>query len=224
MWRNWRDSLCVLTLGEEWRSLFRSLLPGPIVPGDGSRDTKVTIDTGYHQADMELLSRLGAVDSPRGAHELSLAQRDRYHSRCRTTYQDFCVRSVGSRPQGEYLNFDRGTTSGPLDVIADLSEKGRSLYTEALLQIPDTYRLWTMTHNTRDIYPPKAFNPPSEETLRTHGRIRTESGIQPFSDGLGDLPKSPSVTRQLLSHPMADAIRKLFSIPVRAIAYEEGLV
>ena len=213
-WRNWRDSLCVLTLGGEWRSLFRSLLPGPIVPGDGNRDTRVAIDTGYHQEDMELLSRLGAVGTPRGAHELSLAQRNRYRSRCRTTYQDFCVRSVGSRPQEEYLNFDRGTTSGPLDVIADLSEDGKALYTEALLQVPDTYDLWTMAHDTRGIYPPTAFNPPSEETLRAHGRIRTESGIKPLSDGLGDLPKFPSVTRQLLSHPMADAISRLFSIPV----------
>ena len=214
-WKNWRDSLCVLTLGGEWRSLFRSLLPGPIVPGDGSRDTEVAIDTGYHQADMELLSKLGAAGSPRGAHELSLAQRDRYRSRCRTTYQDLCERSVNSRPQGVYLNFDRGTTSGPLDVIADLSEDGKAFYTEALLQIPDTYHLWTMAHNTRGaFYPRQAFSPPSEETLRTHGRIRTESGIRPISDGLGDLPKSPSVTRQLLSHPMADAIRRLFSIPV----------
>ena len=212
--KNWRDSLCVLTLGGGWRSLFQSLLPGTIVPGDGSRDTKVTIDTGYHQADMELLSRLGAVESPRGAHELSQAQKDRYRGRCRTTYQDSCVRSVNARPREEHLNFDRGTTSGPLDVIADLSEEGKALYTDALLQIPDTYRLWTMTHDTRDIYPPKDFNPPPEETLRTHGRIRTESGILPFSDGLGDPPKSPSVTWQLLSHPMADAIRRLFSIPV----------
>ena len=213
-WRNWRDSLCVLTLGGTWRSLFRSLLPGPIVPGDRSRDAEVAIDTGYHQADMALLSRLGAVGSPRGAHELSQAQRDRYLGRCRTTYQDSCSRSVNSRPQREHLNFDRGTTSGPLDVIAELSEEGKALYTEALLQNPDTYHLWTMTHDTRGIYPPMAFNPPSEETLRTHGRIRTESGIHPLSDGLGDLPKSPSVTRQLLSHPMAEAIRRLFSIPV----------
>ena len=214
LWKNWRDSLCVLTLAGEWRSLFRSLLPGPIVPEDGTRDTEVAIDTGYHEADMELLSRLGAVGRPRGAHELSLAQRNRYRSRYQTTYQDSCVRSVGSRPQEWLLNFDRGTTSGPLDVIADLSEEGKALYTEALLQIPDTYHLWTMTHNTRGIYPPMPFNPPSEETLRAHGRIRTEGGIQPLSDGLGDPPQFPSITRLLLAHPMADEIRRLFSIPV----------
>ena len=214
LWKNWRDSLCVLTLGGDWSSLFRSLLPGPMVPGDGSRDTGAAIDTGYHQADMELLARLGAVECPRGAHELSLTQRDRYRSRSRTTYQEFCVRSVGRRPQEDYLSFERETTSGPLDVIADLSEEGKALYTEALLHIPDTYNLWTMGHDTQFIYPPMDFKPPSWETLRIHGRLRTESGIQHLSDGLGDPPRDPSVTRQLLSHPMADAIRKLFSIHV----------
>ena len=184
------------------------------MPGDGSRDTGVAIDTGYHQADMELLARLGAVECPRGAHELSLTQRDRYRSRSRTTYQEFCVRSVGRRPQEDYLSFERETTSGPLDVIADLSEEGKALYTEALLHIPDTYNLWTMGHYTQVIYPPMAFKPPSWETLRMHGRLRTESGIKRLSDGLGDPPQDPSVTRQLLSHPMADAIRRLFSIHV----------
>ena len=214
LWKNWRDSLRVLTLGGDWSSLFRSLLPGPIVPGDGSRDTAVAIDTGFHQADMELLTRLGAVESPRGAHELSLTQRNQYRSRSRTTYQDFCARSVGSRPQEDYLNFERETTSGPLDVISDLSEEGKALYTDALLHIPDTYNLWTMRHETRDIYRPMAVKPPSWETLRVHGRLRTESGILRLSDGLGDPPRDPSVTRQLLSHPMADAIRRLFCIHV----------
>ena len=207
LWNNWRDSLCVLTLGGNWSSLFQSLLPGSIVPEDGSRDTGVAIDTGYHQADMELLARLGAVECPKGAHELSLTQRDRFRGRSRTTYQDFCVRSVGRRPQEGYINFERETTSGPLDVIASLSEEGKALYTEALLNIPDTFNLWTMSHNTQFIYPPMDFKPPSWETLRIHGRIWTESGIQLLSDGLGDPPEDPSVTRQLLgpSHGRCDS-------------------
>ena len=214
LWKNWRDSLCVLTLGGGWNSLFRSLLPGTIVPGDGSRDTGVAIDTRYHRADMELLARLGAVECAKGPHELSLAQRDKYRSRSRTTYQDFCIRSVGRRPQENYLNFERETTSGPLDVIADLSEEGKVLYTEALLHIPDTYNLWTMSHDTQDIYRPMAFKPPSWDTLMVHGRLRTENGIQRLPAGLGDPPQDPSVTRQLLAHPMADAIRRFFSIHV----------
>ena len=214
LWKNWRDSLCVLTLEGEWDSLFAALLPGFIVPTDGSRDADVAIDMGYHQADVELLARLDAAASPRGAHELSSEQRRRFTSSCRTNYQDFSVRNVGRRPQENYLVFESETTSGPLDVMAQLSEEGKALYTEALLNIPESYVPWTMKHVTQDIYPSKCFKSPTWETLRLHGRIRTESGIRPLSDGLGDPPKDPSVTRTLLSHPMAEAIRRFFDIHV----------
>ena len=214
MWKNWRDSLCVLTLEGKWDSLFATLLPGFIVPADGSRDADVTIDMGYHQADVELLARLDAAASPRGAHELSYEQGRRFTSSCQTNYQDSSARNVGRRPQESYLVFESETTSGPLDVMAQLSEDGKALYTEALLNIPESYVPWTMKHVTQDIYLPKAFKSPTWGTLRLHGRIRTESGIRPLSDGLGDPPKDPSVTRTLLSYPMAEAIRRFFDIHV----------
>ena len=112
-WKNWRDSLRVLTLEGNWNTLFETLLPGSIVPGDGSRDSQVAIDVTYHQADIDLLERLGAVDSPRSAHELSLGQWHRYMSNCRTVYQNSSAREVGRRPQESYLVFENITTSGP---------------------------------------------------------------------------------------------------------------
>ena len=69
-----------------------------------------------------------------------------------------------------------------------------------------------MKHNSQAIYPRKVFTAPTRETLLLHGRIRTESGIQLLSDGLGDEPTDSSVTTKLLSHPMADAIRRFFDI------------
>ena len=212
-WKNWRDSLCVLTLDGKWDSLFATLLPGFIVPADGSRDADVAIDMGYHQADVDLLARLDAAASPRGAHELSSEQGRQFTSSCRTNYQDFSASNVGRRPQESYLVFESETTSGPLDVMAQLSEEGKALYTEALLNIPESYVPWTMKHLTQDIYPLRAFKSPTWGTLRLHGRIRTESGIQRLSDGLGDPPKDSSVTRKLLAHPMAEAIRRFFDIP-----------
>ena len=211
-WKNWRDSLHVLTLEGNWNTLFETLLPGSIVPVDGSRDSQVAIDVTYHQADIELLKRLGAVDSPRNTHELSLGQGSRYTSRCRTVYQDSSARDVGHRPQEGYLVFENATTSGPLDVLEHLSEEGKALYTEALLNIPASYAPWTMKHNSQAIYPRRGFRAPTREALILHGRIPTESGIQRLSDGLGDEPKNSSVITKLLSHPMADAIRRFFDI------------
>ncbi len=212
LWKNWRDSLCVLTLEGKWGSLFETLLPGPIVPEDGSRDAGIAINVVYHQADAELLARLGAVASPRHAHELSLEQSSRYASRRRKLYQDSSERTVRQRPQESYLVFESITTTGPLDVMAHLSEEGKALYTEALLDNPNTYEPWTMMHETQGLYPPIAFKAPTWEILKLHGRIRTENGIRRLSDGLDNPPKDSSVTRRLLSHPMAEKIRRFFDI------------
>ena len=58
---------------------------------------------------------------------------------------------------------------------------------------------------------------PAEESRR-HAGIRVVDAVaarqRPLSDGLGDPPKDPSVTRTLLSHPMAEAIRRFFDIHV----------
>ena len=169
---------------------------------------------GYHQADVELLARLGAASSPRDAHELSSEHGRRYTSSSRTNYQNFSAITVSRRPQESFLVFESETTTGPLDVMAKLSEEGKALYTEALLNIVESYLPWTMKHATQDFYPPKDFKSPTWETLKLHGRIRTESGIRRLSDGLGDPPKDPSVTRTLLSYPMVGMIRWFFDIQV----------
>ena len=221
LWQNWRDSLRVLTMEGEWSSLFETLVPGSIVPDDGSRDTKVAVDMNFHEHDAGLLARLGAQDRPRAGQGLSFAHSRRFRDSCRKIFQDSSERTVGSRPREDYLNFETPTASGPLDVLERLSEEGRVLYTDALLHIADTYHSWRMKHDTQRIYQAMTFKPPNWNTLKAHGRVRTESGIQRLMDGLGDPPKNPSVTRQLLSHPNAREIRRLFEIQAIDEASEE---
>ncbi len=211
-WNNWRDSLRVRTVAGEWRSLFQTLLPGPIVPGDGSRDGNVAIDVHYHDEDLPLLEQLGAVGAPRAGHELSRDGSWQFISRCRTVFQGQAKSEVGRRPQEDYLNFERPTTGGPLDLLESLTYEAKATYTWDLLALNDTYRPWTMRHDTQDIYPPMDFESPAIEVLRQHGRIDTDEGICKLSDGLGDAPKNPAVLRKLLSHPKAASIRQVFEL------------
>ena len=46
--QHWRDAIRFRTIAGTWRSLFHVLLPGRIVPDDGSRDGNVAIDTTFH--------------------------------------------------------------------------------------------------------------------------------------------------------------------------------
>ena len=114
------------------------------------------------------------------------------------------------------LNFENTTTSGPLDAFEYLSEEGKALYTDALLSLDDTYRRWTMRHDSpqrRALYGTMDFDSPAIEALREHGRIKTDDGaIHKLSDGLGDPPANSAVLYKLLAHPKAASIRTAFGI------------
>ena len=209
---NWprRDTLRVRTVAGTWRSLFDVLLPGGIVPGDGSRDGEIAIDIGFHEDDLPLLEQLGAVGTPRGGLRLSEKFLSEFRKPCRIIYA--YQKDLPSKPVMNMLNFDSTTTSGPLDVLESLSDEGKVLYTWGLLELAETYTSWTMRHDTREIYPPRTFMSPALWALRTHGRIRVADGIYPLSDSFGDPPKNRAVLRELLSHPQSDSIRRAFGL------------
>ena len=206
---SWLGYLRVRTFAGGWRSLFNALLPGNIVPADGSRDDNVTIDVRFHEADLPLLRQLGAVDAPQGGHELSQTMMSQFSDLRRG---EFTRRDLPQSPQWDRLNFTSITTSGPLDVLKSLSEEGKARYTWRLLDLGATYERWTMRHDTRDIYPPMDFESPAVEALRKYGRIETDYGIRKLSDGLGDSPQDRAVLYKLLSHPQAGLIRQVFGL------------
>ena len=206
----WRSSIRVLTMAGEWRSLFNTLLPGPIVPADGSRDGNVAIDLRFHELDLPLLRHLGAVDSPRSGHELSPAHLRRFTAYCRDM---FAQRDLPRDPQRHRLNFRKpATTTGPLDVLEKLADESKVTYTWHMLDLASMYEQWTMSHDTQDIYPPMDFESPAIEVLRQHGRVETRDGTFPLSDGLGNPPQNRAVLYKMLSHLQADQIRRVFNL------------
>ena len=209
----WRETLRVRTVDGRWRSLHESLLPGPVVPPDGSRDRNVAIEVRFHEAELPLLRQLGAVDAPGAAYELSRAHLLKFKERCR---DEFARQDLPRNPQRVFLNFVTPLTSGPLDVLESLSEEAKVIYTWHLLNLPATYERWIMRHDTQSVYPTMDFDSPAVEALRQHGRIETDDGIRKLSDGLGDLPQDRGVLYKLLSHPRSDRIRDAFELPTEA--------
>lgn len=207
---NWRDLLRVYTVDGKWRSLFQALLPGRIVPEDGSRDSNVAIDSHFHDVELLLLQELGAAESPSSGWDLPA---DEYRSFINQARKKFHEQDLPSNPRDRLLRFKSTTASGPLDVLQHLSEEGRVLYTEALLELDDTYKPWTMHHKSRpDAYPEMEYISPWLVPLILYGRIRTDEGIERVSDGCGDPPRNPAVWRKLLSHPKATLIRQMFKL------------
>ena len=215
-WRSrelWLEKLRVRTRSGDWRPLHSVLLPGDIVPGDRIRDDDTTVDTDFHEPDLELLRKLGVTDEPRDNCDLSSEpwfHSFRHPCRLRFREQD----GLPHIPQWSYLGFTSVKGVGPLEVLSVLSDEGKVLYTDALLNLDATYEKWMMQHTgtNQQSYQKMPCESPAIHMLRKHGRIRTPDGIIPFEDALGPQPKSPSALHALLSHPKADRIKEAFDL------------
>ena len=209
--KNWRKRLRIRTRSSSWLHIHSVLLPGSIVPGDGSRDDDVTVDITFHQGDLELLRALGAANTADGDRDAS--PEPCFRSFLLDCRRRFKARDLKRDPQEDYLNFASTRGSGYLDVLTKLSEEGRAAYTDALLSLDATYSRWTMRHETQQaIYPELSCQSPAILLLRQEGRVQTPGGIVPFADVLGPQPKSPAALLSLLSHPKADRIKEAFEL------------
>ena len=216
-WTNtidWREVVPVRTANGGWASLAEVLLPGEIVPGDGSRDADVVVDTEFHRADMALLEQLGVVSDPVAKRKLPPPHHYEYRKSCRTQFRN-TLDSTRNTPQLPYLDFETKVCAGPLGPLARLSEEGRALYTWRLLEFDTTYVEWDMTHRTRPKhYGTASFPSPAIDVLLEYGMVQTVSGIAKLSDGVGDSPTNLNVVETLLSHPKASQIRQAFNLQV----------
>ena len=210
----WPTKLRVRTLAGNWRPLHSVLLPGAIVPGDGSRDGHATVDTDFHNQDDGLLQALGVTKAPHDDRNLSLEPHfESYRSSCRKQYsrQD----GLPHNPWPDKLDFESPKGVGPLEVLAVLSDEGKALYTDILLNLDASYKQWTMRHtrsNRRTPYPEVRYDSLTIHMLRKHGRIQTLGGIAPLADALGQHPKSPDALHRLLTHRKADKIKAAFDL------------
>ena len=211
--RAWSTKLCVLSLSGSWRPLHSVLLPGDIVPGDGSRDADAAVDMDFHEPDRKLLEKLGVTDAPSDTYRLCrepclISFRDS----CRTVFEK--QDGLRSHPQVSLLNFASTEGAGPLQILTVLSAEGGARYTEELLSQSTTYRPWEMRHDTRpDAYPYLPCESLTVHMLHKNGRIRIADGsIVPFEDALGQPPNNPVALLTLLKHPRADSIKKAFDL------------
>ena len=208
----WKSKPLIRTCSGGWRPVHSALLPGEIVPGDGSRDDEAAVDMTFHGPDIELLRGLGVTKAPRESQTSVLSSEPWFRNYLRERRDEFTSRSLPSNPRYDYLNFVPAAGSGPLEVLVKLSDEGRVLYTEALLSLDATYVPWTMEHDTQEIYPPLRCEPPTVCMLRREGRIRTPGGIVPLEDALGPQPENAAALRALLALPKSDGIRQAFNL------------
>ena len=201
-----RRNVRVLTKCGSWRKIREVLLPGPIVPDDGTRDARIAVDTIFHEQDIDLLEQFGARKQPVSGYQDDDRHDNIYLEQCRTSYYEFLKKS----PHWNKLRFDHPSKIGPLDVFEYLSPEGQCRFTESLLCLDDAYRKWVMHHESQRQYPRLDYNSLAVWLLLKYGCVRTPDGIYELSDGLGEKPKNADVQRWLLKHPKTLRIREAF--------------
>ena len=121
----------VRTRSGNWQPLHSVLLPGDIVPGDGSRDDDAAVDTDFHKPDFELLSNLGVTNAPCDSRDLSSEpQFSLFRNSCRKSFRE--QDGLPHNPGLDLLSFISTTGVGPMEILTILSDEGRVLYTNAL--------------------------------------------------------------------------------------------
>lgn len=209
---DFRRTVRVRTLTGTWSPACEVLLPGAIVPPDGSRDSDVAVDMGFHGADERLLKWL---DVGEGARHLEHLTADpafgRYASDCENEYRR---QRLHRNPQSGMLGFFRSDGAGPLSVIRRLSDEGRMLYTSSLLDVDSTYESYDYGHRgtNGNQYPVSGFESPALNEIRRWGRVATTAGFAPLGSALGANPEDPEALEALYRYANAAKIKEALDL------------
>lgn len=178
----------VRTVAGSWVCPWEALLPGAIVPGDGSRDAKFAVDPNFHRQDGGALELLGVVEkpTPSGLRPAEFRHRvgwpnpnwqQQYHDDCVTRYQSQGMRTSGSRPQWGSISVSLRPLAGPISPYFGLSEAGKNAFVQALLPLAASEDPVVWYHDTRrNVYPDLAADSPARWLIRKHAAVPTSLG------------------------------------------------
>lgn len=176
----------VRTLARRAQRIGRVLLPGLIVPADGTRDGAFAIDTAFHSRDLALLRHLGAVSEP----PLERPEKDEawfgeWEVAARSRYVEWLA-DRGTRVTAARVRIATGVTARGLDLAAELSEQGRLALTLYVLRVSSASWILDSTSNGGQSAMP--FANPAVWWMKRHGVVETAFGLRPVADAFARIP------------------------------------
>ncbi len=177
-------TLHVRTVDGRFHRMRDCLLPGAVVPGDGTRDDSVAVDLVFHSDDRMVFHEFGLRAVPTAGHRPS--SDEAWFAAYSTAIYDSYCRTLGSkatRPQFNRLKLEGSPIGGPLHLLERLSDEGRAAFVKALPEasVIDT---WTMQFGVQ-VSTRKPVHSPLRWMLGRHGRVPTSQGVVPVSDAVG---------------------------------------
>ena len=185
-----RDRLKVKTVAGRFHKLTETLMPGSIVPGNGSRDANVAVDQAFHRKDLELLDKLGVFEVPKPNQSLpnEYGESNWYHSYLESV-RDMYLETLpqGKNPRRSYLDFMNQTkTFGPLDPFFSLtSDESKTAFSQIILSALASEQPWKMGHKTSNNYAPAQIISPTQWLIINFGQLPTSLGPRKFQFCVG---------------------------------------
>jgi len=165
------------------------LLPGVIVPPDGSRDVGLTLDVRFHAPDRELLQALGAASEPTvGVPSTTEKWYQEWRNAAFEAYAGWLA-GKGAKFLQSKATIIEGRSYRRLDVYSQLSEMGRLALTQLILA--GDHAPWFV-----DTVSPKSdarmvFPNPALWWVMRHGVVDTAFGLLPIDSVYGPVTGVP---------------------------------
>ena len=176
----------VKTKAGQYHPIADCLLPGAVVPADGSRDPSCTMDSEFHMEEMELLRLLGAVHAPTVAK--GVPDEPWFLEYKKETIGTYLGEYVGPyrRPRMDLLKVDGPDCVRPLAPLTRLSAESKVELTRAALGAMGEAKDWGVSHSSRpNDYPYCAVPNPALWYLRKAGWLKTSLGLCPVNASVG---------------------------------------
>ncbi|MEU8270133.1 DEAD/DEAH box helicase [Sphaerisporangium sp. NPDC049002] len=198
--------LKVRTVEGGFRRIFDSLLPGKVVPADGSRDAEIAVDVDFHAPDRPIFRDLGLLEGPVLGKDPR--QEPWYESYVESRWKLYCKKLPSSvqRPQMATMRFEGAPPAGPLHFLTKLSAEGRAAF---LRELPRTglVSTWTMQVG-RQTATRQAVMSPLVWMARMYGQLETSRGVRALTRCVGPSLRDHADVLPVanLSTPTADVL------------------
>ncbi|MFB7114596.1 DEAD/DEAH box helicase family protein [Streptomyces sp. NPDC056291] len=212
------ETLHVLTLDGTFHPMRNCMMPGPVVPDDGSRDRSVTVDLRFHTDDTAVFHEFGLRDRLwRSTRTVEDPWFEQYRE---ALYEAYC-RTLGSksRPSISRMVTEGSAVPDGLHLLLMLSDEGRAAFIRALpdhLVVDQWTRQIGASASTRSAVPS-----PIRWLLRKYGMVPTSQGPRRLVEAVG--PQLSEYAEVLpVAQISAEKARKL-GLPTTVEDVPEGL-
>ncbi|QDQ96349.1 DEAD/DEAH box helicase [Tomitella fengzijianii] len=212
-------TLHVRTKAGAFVPLKNAMMPGPVVPADGSRDAAFTVDMSFHANDRGILRSLGVLAVPDRRYK---PDGDPWFEDYRTAMHDEYCGTLGAtdhRIMPKTLRLEGGEVAGPLHLFLRLSEEGRAAFLSAIpddgLKVNWTRQVGKATASRAQVASPIRW------LVQRHGYVQTSQGLRQVAEAVG--PQLAEYSEFLPVAKISDekAKRLLMPISVEQVGAED---